>query len=191
MPLEDAERWNKRYQSYTGLNTKAPVSFLVENLNLLPQYGLAMDIAMGSGRNSGVLINHGLSVVGIDISLQAALNAKKKYPKLIAVVADLTNFAIPSSIKFDVILNFYYLQRTLIKELHRYINPFGFLIIETLTAKMKIYQPDTPDDYLLQENELPGLLGDHWRIIKFREGWSASQTGKQKSVASLIAQYFP
>lgn len=190
MPKEDADRWNQRYQSSAGLNAKAPVPFLMENLGLLPTHGIALDIAMGSGRNSEILVNHGLSVIGIDISLEAAINAKLKCSQINAIVADLTEYALPP-VKFDVILNFYYLQRELIKILHRYIKPNGLIIIETLTGKMNRIKPETPEEFLLKDNELPDLLGDHWRIIKFQEGWFTSHTGKQKAVASLIGQFIP
>lgn len=188
MPIEDADRWDRRYQSPFGFNTKSPAPFLLENLSKLPGRGIALDIAIGSGRNAGVLCEHGLVVYGLDISFQALHIAKMKYPDLNVILADLTSYILPA-LQFNVILNFFYLQRNLIKEFHKFISPGGFLVIETLTSKIKDIHPDIPDDYLLKENELLGLLDPGWKILEYKEGWFVSHSGKKKPVAALLAQF--
>ncbi|NPV76782.1 MAG: methyltransferase domain-containing protein [Anaerolineae bacterium] len=190
MPREDATRWNSRYITETGLRAKSPLQFLLDNVHILPKNGLALDIAMGAGRNAEVLINHGLEVIGIDISFEGVLLAKTKHPKLHAIVADLANFQIPR-LKFDVITNFYYLQRSILEGLHLLTKPGGIIMIETLTRKMKTIHPDTPEDFLLHENELPGYFNESWQIIKYQEGWRQNELGKKKAVASIIAKYLP
>jgi len=190
MPRDDAVRWNMRYLSERGLNAKQPPQFLLENIYLLPRNGLALDIAMGAGRNAKVLIEHGLDVIGIDISFEAALHAKTKLPKLHVIVADLINFRLPQS-KFDVIINFYYLQRNILAGLHRITKPGGIIMVETLTQEMKVLRPDTPEGFLLRENELREYFRENWQIIRYQEGWRQSETGKKKAVASIIARYIP
>ena len=51
-----------------------PSTFLVENIDLLP-LGRALDVAMGSGRNSIYLARMGFQVEGIDISEEAVQTA--------------------------------------------------------------------------------------------------------------------
>ena len=63
------------------------------------------DLAMGPGRNAGLLQNRGLQVIGVDISPLAVQRAKQSYPGLMAFVADLTRFQLPTNY-FDVVLNF-------------------------------------------------------------------------------------
>ncbi len=190
MPREDAIRWNSRYTTETGLRTKLPLQFLLDNVHILPKNGVALDIAMGAGRNAEVLLNHGLEVIGIDVAFEAVLLAKAKHPKLHAIVADLADFQIPK-LKFDVIINFYYLQRSILEELRLLTKPGGIIMIETLTQKMKPIRPDTPEDFLLCENELPEYFNEGWQIIKYQEGWRQNELGKKKAVASIIAKYLP
>ena len=82
MSSGDADRWNSRYRSGPRTATDLPRSLLVDHANLLPSSGLALDIAMGLGGNAGFLIQRGLRVVGIDISLVALIRAKKHIPSL-------------------------------------------------------------------------------------------------------------
>ncbi|MCC6148471.1 MAG: class I SAM-dependent methyltransferase [Anaerolineaceae bacterium] len=190
MPEEDAIRWNERYRSKTGWETKPPLRFLTENIAILPKNGLALDIAMGAGRNAGVLLNHGLRVIGIDISFEAVLLAKRQYPHLSAMVADLAHPQIPP-LQYDVIINFYFLQRELLNNLSHFTKPGGYVMIETLTQKIRAIRPQTPEAYLLGENELPQYFNENWRIVKYQEGWVQDEGGKQKAIASIIAKYQP
>ncbi len=105
MTLEDAIRWNQRYDNQPRGWYSNPRSFLVEHLGLLPDRGLALDLAMGGGQNADLLIEHGLEVVGIDISSSAVRQAKARNPRIMAVIADLERIWLPSA-RFDVILNF-------------------------------------------------------------------------------------
>ena len=186
MPVEDAERWNARYhqdERYAG--DPPPRRFLVENAACLPPQGLALDAAMGLGGNAGFLLERGLRVVGVDVSWVAARQAKARLPRLMAVVADLTRFHLPDEC-FDVILNFYYLQRDLWAQYRRALRPGGILVIETLTQEMHSLRPDIDPLYLLHPGELKAAFGD-WQILAEREGWVETGTRHPKAVASLIA----
>jgi tellurite methyltransferase len=187
MPVEDAERWNARYQEdkrYTG-DIRAR-RFLVENADRLPLRGLALDAAMGLGGNAGFLLERGLRVVGVDISWVAARQAKAHLPRLMAVVADLTQLRLPDE-AFDVILNFYYLQRDIWAQYRRALRPGGILVIETLMQEMHTIRPDIDPQYLLHPGELQAAFND-WQILAYREGWVETETRHPKAVASLIAR---
>lgn len=186
MPIEDAEHWNARYlQDERYHRDIPPRRFLVENADCLPLRGLALDAAMGLGNNAAFLLERGLHVVGVDVSWAAARQAKARLPGLLAVVADLTHFHLPEEC-FDVILNFYYLQRDLWAQYRRALRPGGILVIETLTQEMHGLRPDIDPLYLLHPGELRAAFGD-WQILVEREGWVETSTRHPKAVAGLIA----
>src|SRR5436190_23089831 len=114
MPIADAVRWNARYNASppTEPGASTPRDWLVAQQHWLPAGGLALDAAMGQGGSACWLAARGFQVVGIDISEVAARQAKAQCPALIAVVADLIGLVLPEN-TFDVILNFYYLDRAL------------------------------------------------------------------------------
>jgi len=190
MPKSDAERWNARYLYEERYATFAqPRPFLVKHAAYLPGSGLALDVAMGLGGNAAFLLGRGLRVVGVDISWVAVRQAKARLPALMAVLADLTNFPLPER-TFDVILNFYYLQRDLWPQYRRALRPGGVLFFETLTQEMRALQPEIDPLYLLAPGELRQAFAD-WEILVYREGWESARGGHRRAVASLVARLPP
>jgi tellurite methyltransferase len=186
MPLQDANRWDARYKENSRYsNFEKPRPFLVEHAELLPTHGLALDVAMGLGGNAELLLQRGLKVIGIDISGVALRRARQRLPCLMAIQADLTQFYLPAN-HFDVILNFFYLQRDLWPSFMRALRPNGWLIFETLTIDFRSVQPGIDPKYLLAPEELrrafPSL-----EVIDYQEGWSMSDDGHWRSVAGLVA----
>jgi len=186
MPKEDAERWNKRYSNSIEGWTSKPRDLLVDHQTLLPSSGMALDIAMGPGLNADFLVRRGMKVIGVDISAVAVQQAIYRNPKINGIVADLTQFPLHSG-KFDLVINFYYLQRTIWPLFRKILRPGGILMIETLTLEMNALRPDIEPSFLLQKNELREYFSD-WEILFYREGWFASSHGNQKAIASLIAK---
>lgn len=186
MSLADAERWNARYKSDIRDSFEKPRPLLVEYAHLLPSSGLALDIAMGLGGNAGFLINHGLQVIGIDISEVAIRCAHSRLPTLMTLVADLNHFYFPPA-TFDVIINFLYLQRDLWPVFTRALRPGGILIFETLTTEMLSIHPEIEPQYLLQPGELAHAFPD-LNILLYREGWQEQPGRHPRAVGSLIAQ---
>jgi tellurite methyltransferase len=187
MPHEDALRWNQRYLKDDRFTTfLEPRTFLLQNAGLLPDKGLALDVAMGLGGNSAFLMQRGLRVLGVDISSVAVRRAHHHLPGLMVVVADLTNFYLPAA-AFDVIVNFYYLQRGLWPVYRQALRPGGVLIFETLTTAMLAIQPDTDPAFLLQPGELRQAF-DGWDILVYRENWVETRRGLKHPVASLVAR---
>jgi hypothetical protein len=186
MSREDARRWNARYQAAPRDSFELPRPFLVEHAPLLPRSGLALDIAMGLGGNAGFLIQHGLRVIGVDISAVAMRSAADHLPSLMPVIADLQNFYLPPE-SFDVITNFLYLQRSLWTLYPNCLRPGGILIVETLTLEMLAVNPDIDPSYLLQPGEL-GQAFPALNTLVYREGWQETKTGHPRAVASIVAQ---
>ena len=185
MSSQDAARWNQRYQTRDRNAVPSPRAFLVEQADALPQHGQALDVAMGLGGNAAFLLARGLQVVGLDISEVAVREAKSRWPDLQVVLADLSRFDLPVA-AFDVIINFYFLDRKLWPVYRQALKPSGILIIETLTEDMVSVRPDIDPVYLLKSGELRAAFQD-WDIVTYREKW-IDQEGWQRAVASLVAR---
>lgn len=185
MPAADALRWDERYRSGQHPGFDRPRAFLVEQSAWLPGQGLALDVAMGLGANAGWLLTRGLCVIGVDISAVAVRQARARHPGLQAVIADLTMFCLPAE-SFDVIVNFYYLQRDLWPQFVQALRPGGVLICETLTQAVRQVRPEMSPEFLLSPDELrqgfPGL-----QIQVYRETWIEAGCDSPRPVASLVA----
>lgn len=125
-------------------------------------------------------------MVGVDLSVVGIRRAKRRLPGLSAVLADLTrlNFADNS---FDVILNFYFLERSLFQSYRRWLKPGGLLVFETLTRDMAAVRPDIDPQYLLAPGELHEAFQD-WTILEYRQGWEPARGSHRKATASLLAR---
>jgi tellurite methyltransferase len=185
VPIEDARRWNERYRRRTA-SGEHPRPFLVEQAGLLAEPGLALDVAMGQGGNAGFLLSRGWRVVGLDISAVALLRAKTLRPDLVAVLVDLTRLSLPSA-TFDLILNFYYLQRDLWPQYRRALKPGGLLIFETFRRDPGDTEADLNPAYLLAAGELPHAFQD-WELLVYRETLGLGKGGRPRAIASLVAR---
>jgi len=192
MPTEDANRWNLRYQADPRNSFELPRTLLLEHADLLPFDGLALDIAMGLGGNACFLLQHGLRVIGVDISYVAVCKSKTELPALMAVVADLNMFHIPQN-TFDVIINFLYLQRDLWVPIAKGLKKGGVLFIECLMEEMLSIHPEINPTFLLKPGELQQAflqanLGKDLEILFYNEGWRPTVTSHPRSIASLVAR---
>jgi tellurite methyltransferase len=185
MPLEDANRWNQRYSQGEPFK-RPPNIFLKENIHLLPKEGYALDLAMGVGNNAGFLLDHGLNVLGVDISTVAALRARKKNPGLEVIVADLTQFWLPEA-RFDVIINIRYVERTLWTSTSAALKPGGLLFFEGLHIAMRGMASISDPSHLLAEKELMEGFNS-LDILEYYEGWIQTSSGKEMAVSRLIAR---
>jgi SAM-dependent methyltransferase len=187
VPIADARRWNQRYLTERRDSFEHPRPFLVDHASLLPTHGLALDAAMGLGGNASFLLKRGLRVIGVDISTVGVRQAKRRLPTLSAVVADLTAFDLPSN-TFDVILNFYYLQRDLFSSYVRALKPGGILVFETLTVQMRETCPEIDPGYLLTPDELCRAFASEMEILVYHEGWAERGGRHPRAVASLVVR---
>lgn len=182
----DAIKWNDRYRHGVEAAFEQPRSFLLESEKFLPRVGLALDVAMGLGGNARYLIEHGLRVMGFDISEVGVRRAKDRLPLLMAAVIDLERLELPAD-RFEAITNFYFLQRRLWPIYKQAIRSGGVLIMETLLIDTLQVRPDYNPDYLLQPDELRRAFAD-WDILVYREGWQSKDCEDARAVASLVAR---
>jgi tellurite methyltransferase len=190
MTDDPASFWDERYRTQEAVPERGPAGFLVENLHLLPPRGDVLDIAMGSGRNALFLAARGYEVTGIDISPVAIERCREEAAclglHLEAARADLASYRLPES-AFDVILNFYYLQRDLCPRIAEALRPGGLLVFETFTTEQRRHGwGPTQDDHLLRPAELRSLFPGLEQLV-YREGIAESERG-QKHVAGLLAR---
>lgn len=167
-------------------HSKNPSQFLVDNIDLLPE-GFVLDVAMGGGRNSVYLASMGYRVEGIDISEEAIDKAKKlahdNNVKINAHIIDLEKTAFIEKNRYDVIICFNFLQRSLIPDIKEGLHPGGVIVYETYIVDQARFGRPTNPEYLLKHNELLDLFRD-FRCLVYHEGIY----NEQKAVAGIIAK---
>ena len=190
MPLEDARRWDERYTTESRYRGRPePREWLTIHESLLPPEGLALDVAMGLGQNAAYLLGRGISTIGVDISGVALQKAIAYTPGLMLIQADLSfpPFSWRVSGIFDVILNFYFLDRDLWTLYARWLKPGGLLFFETLTKTQREYNPEMPPNYLLSPGELLHAFAG-METLDYREGTHTGASDKPRASASLLAR---
>jgi 2-polyprenyl-3-methyl-5-hydroxy-6-metoxy-1,4-benzoquinol methylase len=170
---DDQARWDRQHAESAG--AAQPAIFLRQVLESdawhLPR-GRVLDIACGKGRNSLYLAELGFEVIAMDISAVALdegrRRAELKQLRIDWRQTDLEDVQLDEA-AFDLIVNFNYLQRSLMAQLKRAVKAGGHVIFETyLIDQKEIGHPKNPD-YLLRYNELLEHFRD-FRVLYYREG---------------------
>jgi 2-polyprenyl-3-methyl-5-hydroxy-6-metoxy-1,4-benzoquinol methylase len=140
---------------------------------------------MGMGQNSVFLASHGYNVEGVDSSHSAVLlageAAGKRGVSLKAVEKNMLEYEIKENY-FDIILNFYFLERSLIPGIHKGLKKNGIVFFETYTVDHADFSKPSNPDFLLKPNELLGFFLDFFIVFYYE------RTEETRAVASLIAQ---
>jgi len=186
----DKKRWDERFtEKGLALGIKAN-PFLRKHIDLLPP-GRALDIATGEGRNAVFLAQHGFQVDAVDIS-EAGLEKARKLAKeagvrIRTIPADLDTYPIPEE-HYDLIANFYFLDRSLISKIRGGLKKGGRVIFETYLIEQRDLGTKGPRNpkYFLKHNELLRMFKG-FRILLYREG-IFTEDRRKKAVASLIAE---
>jgi len=160
--------------------------FLSDNIDMLPA-GNVLDIAMGAGRNSIFLAEHGYNVEGVDKSAEAVETAlqiaREKGLFISAVVADLEQDFFIQPGYYDLIICFNYLQRSLFQSIKNGLRKGGMVVYETfIVDQSRFGKPGNPD-FLLNYNELLDAFRD-FRCLRYHEGIF----NQKKAVAGIIAE---
>jgi SAM-dependent methyltransferase len=186
----DRKRWNERFKGKKFAFGKKANSFLRRHIALLPK-GKALDLAAGEGRNAIFLAQHGFKVDAVDIS-EIGLRktqelGRKREVKVHTILADLDTYQIKKG-EYDLITNFYFLNRNIIPKMKRGLKKGGVVIFETYLLEHRKLHTGGPKNpkYFLKPNE-PFHLFKGFRILFYREG-IFEEGGKRKAIASLIAQ---
>ncbi len=173
MSLDDQVRWDRQHAQTGG--AELPSSFLreiFESARWEIPWGLALDVACGKGRNALFLAELGFEVVAMDISAVALEEGRwRAQERSLAISwqhADLEQIQLPQA-AYDLIINFNYLERSLIPRMKSALRVGGHIVFETyLIDQREIGHPKNPA-YLLQNNELLDHFRE-FRVLCYREG---------------------
>ena len=190
MSRYDQVKWDKQHADSAG--AEQPASFLRQVFATdawqLPR-GRALDIACGKARNSLYLAELGFEVAAMDISAVALDEGRKraelKQRRIDWRQTDLEAVQLDEA-AFDLVVNFNYLQRSLIPQIKRAVKVGGYVIYETyLIDQQELGHPKNPD-YLLRHNELLEHFRD-FRVLYYREG-KFTEVDEASYRAGILAQ---
>ena len=190
MEIDEKSLWNQKYSegSHTSLSPDPLlVSAHQEFLSAQPA-GNALDVAGGVGRHALWLAQRGWQVKLMDISevgvRRAEENAKAAgmAASISTEVRDLNAMPDLGCKQYDLVLVFFFLQRSLFPALIATLKPGGVLLYKTYTTEQRRFSggPSHPT-FLLQTNELLHAFSP-LRILHYHE------SGQGKGVAGLIAK---
>jgi SAM-dependent methyltransferase len=172
---DDRTRWDARYRE-RGPDPGDPSALLTSLDALLPTRGRALDVAGGAGRHALWLARRGLDVTLADISpvaLDTAREAATRAGSSISTISlDFDRDPLPAG-PWDLILSFHYLDRRLFAEYPRALAPGGLLLIVHQTRSNLLRHAHPSARFLLEDGELPTLLGGALEIVRHDEGWLA------------------
>ena len=204
MADRDRAYWDKRYQQEWP---REPSSFLLAQRHLLPGSGRALDVAGGVGRHAIWLAGQGLRASVVDISSVALGLAQKRAAEAGVLIStlcrNLDTEPLPPCAMFDtasascqnedcrnrcfgaweIICNFYYLQRALIPTFAQHLAPGGLLIFAHATRENLTRHPRPGPDYVLEPGELADLASG-LKHLYYKEDWF--EEGRHE--ARLVAQ---
>ncbi len=170
----------------------APSSFLLENFDLLPQ-GLALDLAMGDGRNAIYLASRGFDVDGVDADPEAVSRARAAARKLgvpiRAVVGNLQDgtYILPIE-TYNVIVCINYLYRPLFEDIRAGLLPGGVVLYQTFTDEQPRFGKPRNPDHLLEPGELKRTFAGY-EVLRYRERIGpARRTGEMRAIAGIVAR---
>jgi tellurite methyltransferase len=205
----ERDRWNRKQRDadFAGADLRKNADLFLEfafSEYIRPLYlhgGTALDLAGGIGRHSIWMARQGWEVTLIDISevgvAKARQNAGPLAPHIDFVLDDLTHFDASQTAAgkqhagaFDVVMNFFYLERKIFPELVNALRPGGLLIYKTYTAA-QAELADGPKNpcHLLESGELERLAGK-LEILHHRERIGETATAelvaRKKTVGSAV-----
>ena len=167
----DRAYWNQRYTEAPW--TEEPSSWLTKNADILLQSGRALDIAGGPGRNALWLAALGWEVTVVDVSnvaLKLATDRARELDLLLTTtLGDLSIDPLPVG-PWDLVMVFHYLDKDLLRRIESVLRHGGVLVGALATATNLERNDRPPLPYLLDDGELPSLLGD-LEMLEYEEGW--------------------
>ena len=173
--------WEQHYAEAENLDW-APSPLLVEVAEMAPA-GRALDLACGAGRNALYLAGLGWDVVAVDSSAAAVRIARERAAAaglgLDARAADLEagGFAIEPC-GFDLICDFFYLQRDLFAKIRGGVRPGGMV-----AAELHV-RDEQPHRFVVEPGELRREF-EGWKILYYSE---AKRLGHSRVSAAILAR---
>jgi tellurite methyltransferase len=172
--------WNEHYANPANLDF-SPAPLLVQVAELVPP-GRALDLACGYGRNSLYLASLGWQVTAVDSSSVAIGILRARSSEIDCRIADLEagEFRIAEG-AFDLICDFFYLQRDLFPQIREGVRPGG---VFSSAIHLADGNPARNPAYVLQPGELRSEFAG-WKISFYSE---SPEPGHSRRTARIIAR---
>ncbi|VDH01862.1 telleurite resistance protein TehB [Helicobacter pametensis] len=183
---EDAIKWNKKHIEHPMPNT--PSDLLVQFMPKLLQKESkkALDIACGNGRNSKYLAQHGFLCDSVDIS-EVALKMSKGFRGINTICVDLDTYR-PIIDAYDVVLNFYFLNRDLFPSIIDSLRSQGIFLLETFVKEIDGSNSSAIiDEKILNHGELEEIFKD-FEILHNQTSYITRREGARAKIISFVAQ---
>jgi tellurite methyltransferase len=154
---------------------QSAAAWLIDNADLWPGGGTALDVACGRGRHSILMARSGFDVDALDRSAEAIAElrdlAERLRLRIHAQQLDLETTPPPDlgSQKYDVVMGFNYLHRPLMPALRDAVKPGGRIFYETFTRRQAERGHPRNPAFLLEAGELERLMAP-LTILRAREG---------------------
>ena len=185
-----AAGWDSRFERDGHLYGEAPARFLREIGGRLGE-GEALVLAMGEGRNAVYIAELGFDVTGVDISPVGVAEADKLAASrgvgIDGVVANLSEWDLGQD-RWDLITDFYYLDRALLPRIVAALKPGGYFVLEHFSTdhpeKGGPFGPRSPEA-LLAPNELFEAIGP-LRVVHYEDRVVELDDGMHRGPAALV-----
>ncbi len=162
-------RWDQKHRDAEFLGEPAP--FLLDCRPSLPP-GRALDLACGLGANALYLAEEGFEVDAFDWSFEALRKlraaAREKGRRVQTIACDVTRFPLPRG-RYDVLVCFRFLERSLWPTMIEAIRPGGALVLSTFNRRYLRERAGFPEPYCLEEGELLAAFGASLRVERHQE----------------------
>jgi tellurite methyltransferase len=182
------EKWNRRWTERAEESAE-PDEWLVRIEPLISVPGKALDIACGAGRNALYLAERGWTVTGVDIAEQGLAllegEAARRGLPLTTRTIDLEAEPFLPSGPFELVLLFFYLQRSLFPAILSSVRPGGLAVVRTFSAAGEFPGAPGNSDFVLRPGELIEIFAG-WDILRHEEGVEPARRGG--GLAGIVAR---
>jgi SAM-dependent methyltransferase len=185
-------KWNEAYED-ADIASALPASVLAKNTFLLPESGMALDLACGRAGNAQFLAKKGFDVDAVDNS-----EAVLKYLSTFISKNELTVTPLLRDIEteglavkqYDVIVVSYFLYRDLFPEIISKLKPNGLLFYQTWSVACEGLEVAGPksQQFRLQEGELLSLCSPLQTLFYTENKSLGDTTHGLRNEAMIIAQ---
>ncbi|MHB1397977.1 MAG: class I SAM-dependent methyltransferase [Trichloromonadaceae bacterium] len=170
--------WNQKWRERAAEDL-IPDPWLERALPLLPA-GRALDLACGRGRNALHLAEHGFAVTAVDGSAEglALLGEEARRRGLALTLRQQDLEAAPQLpvAAFEVVIDFFYLQRSLFPALKAALVPGGVVVMRTFSFAGGFAGGPRRQEFILHPGELLEQFAG-WEILLHEEGLESSRKG--------------
>ena len=188
--MSNERSWEEKYRIRGLADIPQPAAFLRKHGGSIGSGGTALDIAMGAGQNAVFLAQLGFDVTGVDRSASAVKLARQyardRGVSINAIAADMLDWQFPEH-QFDLIIDFYFLERELLPRIKAGLKKGGLLVFETYPLAPQDFDGPHNPDFLLRPNELLEAFLDFF-VLYYHERIEADGAGGRRAIASMIVK---